>query len=98
MMFGIYLLLNLAVLCAVARGSAESGWRLVLKLFLLGWIVGSANSLIEAIFFRVLTLQTALAPAFFATIFSRSCPQLPSSSRAGCAQEPFRTKLAISRR
>ena len=68
MMFGLYLLLNLAVLWVVARASPESGWRLVVKLFLLGWVVGSVNSLIEAIFFKVLTFRAALAPASFVAI------------------------------
>lgn len=54
MMIGLYLLLNLAVLWMVARACAASGWRLVPMLFLAGFVVGSANSLIEALFFHVL--------------------------------------------
>lgn len=68
MMIGLYLLLNLVVLWIIARASLASGWRLVLMLFLLGFIVGSANSLIEAIFFGVLTLKEALAAALPAAI------------------------------
>jgi len=68
MMFGLYLLLNLAVLWFVARGSSESGWRLAANLFVLGWVVGSGNSLIEAIFFKVLTVKEALVPAIFGLI------------------------------
>jgi hypothetical protein len=62
-MVGLYLVFNLAVLWIVARASAASGWRLILMLFLLGFVVGSLNSLIEAIFFKVLTLQEVVAAA-----------------------------------
>jgi hypothetical protein len=55
MMIGLYLLLNFAVLWLVARASSASGWRLVLMLFVLGFVVGSANSLIEALVFGVLS-------------------------------------------
>src|SRR5690242_17482406 len=54
MMIGLYLLLNLAALWIVARLSSASGWRLAAMLFLAGFVVGSANSLIEAVFFHVL--------------------------------------------
>lgn len=67
-MFGLYLVLNLGVLWFAARGSSTSGWSLVLRLFVLGWIVGSANSLVEAVFFNVLTLSQTLVPAIFAAI------------------------------
>lgn len=68
MMLGLYLSLNLAVLWVVARASPASGWRLVAMLFVIAWVVGSGNSLIEAIFFQVLTLHAALAPALFTAI------------------------------
>jgi hypothetical protein len=55
MMIGLYLLLNLAVLGAVARASFAGGWRLILMLLLLVFVVGSANNLVEAVFFGVLT-------------------------------------------
>jgi hypothetical protein len=66
MMIGLYLLLNLAVLWIVARASSASGWRLVLMLFVLGFVVGSANNLIEAEVFGVLSareIAAAGAPA-----------------------------------
>jgi hypothetical protein len=68
MMVGLYLLLNLAVLWIVARASAVSGWRLISMLFLVGFIVGSVNSFIEAIFFRVLTSQEVVGAALPAAI------------------------------
>lgn len=63
MMIGLYLLLNLIVLWAVARASGASGWRLVLMLFILGFVVGSANNLIEALFFKVLPPREVAAAA-----------------------------------
>jgi hypothetical protein len=63
MMIGLYILLNLAVLWIVARASSASGWRLVAMLWLLGFVVGSANSLIEAVFFGVLSLRDAMGAA-----------------------------------
>jgi hypothetical protein len=66
MMIGLYLLLNFAVLWIVARASSASGWRLILMLFVLGFVVGSANSLIEAVVFGVLSpgqIVAAGAPA-----------------------------------
>jgi hypothetical protein len=68
MMIGLYLLLNLVVLWAVARASSVNGWRLVLMLFMLGFVVGSANSLIEALFFGVLMPHQAIAAAVPASI------------------------------
>jgi hypothetical protein len=68
MMIGLYLLLNLAVLAIVARASGAKGWRLVLMLFLLGFVVGSANSLVEALFFGVLGAKEAVAAAVVAAI------------------------------
>src|SRR5437762_8195835 len=61
MMLGLYLLLNLAVLWIVARASSAGGWRLVLMLFALGFVVGSANSLIEALVFGVLSPREIVA-------------------------------------
>jgi hypothetical protein len=75
MMFGLYLLLNLAVLWIVARASSASGWRLVLMLFALGFVVGSANSLIEAVVFGVLSpRQIAAAGVPAAIIFAVLSP------------------------
>ena len=68
MMIGLYLLLNLAVLWIVARSSAESGWRLTLMLFVLGFVTGSLNSLIEALFFQVLTFRELVAAALAAAV------------------------------
>ena len=68
MMIGLYLLLNLGVLWIVARASSASGWRLVLMLFLAGFVVGSANSLIEAVFFHVLGAKEVVAAALPAAI------------------------------
>src|SRR5438045_3490202 len=67
MMIGLYLLLNLAVLWIVARASAASGW-LILMLFGLGFIVGSANNLLEALAFGVLSAGQIVAAAVPATI------------------------------
>ena len=61
MMIGLYLLLNLAVLWIVARASSASGWRLVLMLFVLGFVLGSANNLIEAVVFGVLSVREIAA-------------------------------------
>lgn len=75
MMIGLYLLLNLTVLWFAARASSGSGWRLVLMLFLAGWVVGSGNSLIEALFFHVLTLPEAFAAgAVAAVVFALLSP------------------------
>lgn len=63
MMIGLYVLFNLAVLWIVARASSASGGRLVLMLLLLGFVVGSANNLIEAWFFKVLPLHEIAAAA-----------------------------------
>ena len=68
MMIGLYLLLNLIVLWVVARASGASGWRLVLMLLLLGYVVGSANSLIEAAVFGVLQPGQIVAAAVPAAI------------------------------
>jgi hypothetical protein len=68
MMIGLYLLLNLAVLWIVARASSASGGRLVLMLFVAGFVVGSLNSLIEALFFGVLTLRQIAGAAIPAAI------------------------------
>ena len=68
MMLGLYLLLNLAVLWIVARASSAGGLRLVLMLFALGFVVGSANSLIEAVVFGVLSMRDVLAAAVPAAI------------------------------
>jgi hypothetical protein len=74
-MIGVYLLLNLAVLWTVARASSASGWRLVLMLFLLAFVAGSANNLIEAVFFGVLSWrQAAWAAVPAAIIFSILSP------------------------
>jgi hypothetical protein len=75
MMIGLYLLLNLAVLWFAARSSSGSGWRLVLMLLLAGWVVGSGNSLIEALFFHVLTFpQACAAGAVAAVVFALLAP------------------------
>jgi len=66
MAIGLYLLLNLAVLVIVARASAARGWRLVGMLYLLGFVAGSANNLLEAVAFGVMNLPdvaTAAIPA-----------------------------------
>ena len=68
MMIGLYLLLNLAVLWIVARAASVTGWRLVLMLFGLGFVVGSANSLIEAVVFGVLSPRDIAAAAIPAAI------------------------------
>src|SRR5438067_11040842 len=74
MMIGFYLLLNFAVLWIVARASMAGGWRLMLMLFGLGFIVGSANDLIEAVAFGVLSprqvVAAALPPAIVFAILS----------------------------
>lgn len=68
MIISLYLLLNFLVLWVVARASSASGWRLVLMLFLLGFVVGSANNLIEAMFFGVLPPREIAAAAMPAAI------------------------------
>lgn len=68
MMIGLYLVLNLAVLWIVARASSASGWRLILMLFLLGFVAGSANNLVEALFFGVMPTRAIGAAAVPAAI------------------------------
>jgi len=68
MMIGLYLFLNLAVLWIVARASAANGLRLALMLLLAGFVVGSANSLIEALFFHALRARDLVAAALPAAI------------------------------
>lgn len=68
MMIGLYLLLNFAVLWLVARSSAATGWVLTAMLLLLGFVVGSANNLLEAVVYGVLSLRQALAAAVPAAI------------------------------
>jgi hypothetical protein len=68
MMVGLYLLLNFAVLWIVARTSPPRGWRLVLKLFLVGFVVGSANNLLEAAVYGVLAPRQLLAAGVPAAI------------------------------
>jgi hypothetical protein len=68
MMIGLYLLLNFAVLWLVARSAASTGWALTAMLLLLGFVVGSANNLLEAVVYGVLSLRQALAAAVPAAI------------------------------
>jgi hypothetical protein len=68
MMIGLYLLLNFAVLWLVARSAAATGWALTAMLLLLGFVVGSANNLLEAVVYGVLSLRQALAAAVPAAI------------------------------
>lgn len=68
MMIGLYLLFNFAVLWLVARSAATTGWTLTAMLLLLGFVVGSANNLLEAVVYGVLSLQQALAAAVPAAI------------------------------
>ena len=68
MMIGLYLLLNLVVLWIVARASSAFGWRLILMLFALGFVVGSANSLVEAVVFGVLAPREIVAAGMPAAI------------------------------
>ncbi|HEU5068763.1 MAG TPA: hypothetical protein VFT61_11350 [Sphingomicrobium sp.] len=68
MMIGLYLLLNFAVLWLVARSAAATGWALTAMLLLLGLVVGSANNLLEAVVYGVLSLRQALAAAVPAAI------------------------------
>lgn len=68
MMISLYLLLNLTVMWIVARASSATGWRLVLNLFVLGFVVGSANNLLEAAAFGVLAPRQLLAAGVPAAI------------------------------
>jgi hypothetical protein len=68
MMIALYLLLNLAVLWIAARATAATGWRLVLMLFLLGFVVGSANNLLEAAVYGVLAPREVMSAAVPAAI------------------------------
>jgi hypothetical protein len=99
MMIGLYLLLNLSVLWVVARSSAASGLRLAGMLFVLGFVIGSANNLIEAVFFGVLSpSQVAAAAIPAAIIFAILAPlavllagrwrQAPVQSEAGAVFTP----------
>jgi len=62
-MLGLYVLLNLVVLIIVAWASAARGWRLALMLFILGFVVGLANNLLEAIVFGVISVSEAMTSA-----------------------------------
>lgn len=90
MMIGLYLLLNLAVLWLVARAASVSGWRLVAMLFLVGFVVGSANSLIEAVFFHVLGPKevgtAALAAGIVFAILSPLAVLIAGRWRSGAAR------------
>jgi hypothetical protein len=68
MMIALYLLLNLVVLAITARASGAAGWRLAAMLFVLGFVAGSANNLIEAVAFGVMSPRDAAAAALPALI------------------------------
>ena len=71
----LYLLLNLAVLWIVAKASRSGGLTLVLVLFTMAFIVGSANNLLEAVVYGVLSVPEALSAAIpAAIIFAILCP------------------------
>ena len=76
MMIGLYLLLNFAVLWLVVRSAAATGWALTAMLLLLGFVVGSANNLLEAVVYGVLSLREALAAAVPAAIIFIILPPL----------------------
>ena len=90
MMIGLYLLLNLAVLWLVARAASVSGWRLVAMLFLVGFVVGSANSLIEAVVFHVRGPKeggtAALAAGIVFAILSPRAVLIAGRWRSGAAR------------
>lgn len=90
MLLGAYLLLNFAVMWIVARESVATGWRLAAMLFVLGFVVGSLNSLIEALFFHILG-PGDLAPAAIATgiVFALlSCLAMLSAGRWRTGAQP----------
>jgi hypothetical protein len=68
MTISLYLLLNFAVLWLVARSAAATGWTLTAMLLLLGFVVGSANNLLEAVVYGVLSFRQALEAAVPAAI------------------------------
>jgi len=68
MMIGLYILLNFTVLWVVARASALSGWQPMAMLFVLSFVVGSANNLLEAVVYGVLSLREAIVAAVPAAI------------------------------
>ena len=68
MLILLCLLLNFAVLWFVARCAATTGWRLMLMLLLFGFVVGSANNLLEAVVYGVLSLRQAAVAAIPAGI------------------------------
>lgn len=90
MMIGLYLLLNLAVLWIVARAASASGARLMAMLFLAGFVVGSANSLVEAVFFHVLgpkeVVTAAVAAGILFAILSPLAVLLAGRWRNGAAR------------
>jgi hypothetical protein len=92
MLIALYLLLNLTVLWIAARTSAASGWRLMLMLFLLGFVVGSANNLLEAVVYGVLAprevMTAAVAAAIIFAILSPVAVLLAGRWRAGNVQSP----------
>ena len=63
MTLAIYLILNASVLAFAASQSGGGGWRLAWKLFLLLFVVGLANNLLEAVVFKVISITQALAAA-----------------------------------
>jgi hypothetical protein len=99
MMIGLYLLLNLAVLWIVARASSASGWRLILMLFTLGFIVGSANNLLEAAVYGVLAPRQLLAagvpPLIIFSILSPGAVLLAGRWRGADRPAPQRGDLTV---
>ena len=64
----LYLALNLIVLAAAARLSRGPRWPLVIALLVLGFGIGMANTLIEAIVFGVIRPAEALGALGFALV------------------------------
>lgn len=92
-MLGLYLLLNIAVLWITARASSVAGWSLTLMLFGLGFVVGSANNLLEALTFGVLSPRQIMAAAVPAAIvFAVLSPiAVPLAGRWRTTTEPPET-------
>jgi hypothetical protein len=100
MLFALYLLLNFAVLWIVAKASRSGGGALVVMMFAVAFVVGSANNLLEAVVYGVLSLPEALSAAIPATvifaILSPAAVLLAGRFRAPNGREEEGPKLSFS--
>jgi hypothetical protein len=99
MLLALYLLLNFVVLWIVARASRSRGLALVVMLFAAAFVVGSANNLLEAVVYGVLSLREAVSAAIPAAIIfailSPAAVVLAGRFRAPNGREEEGQKLSL---